>query len=376
MTDNREIITGSLISYFSNKVKTYGGINLAQGIPGFDPPKELIEILSSEINSKCHQYAPGPGNLQLREEILKMYPKKSNDTSLFITNGATEAISLVYTYLNRIINNKLNALAFSPAYESYIHLPKIFNNNLITIPTEKDSYLDEVNFDKTVQENNINLIFLASPGNPYGRIIPEKEFRFLCEYCNNNKVYLIIDAVYKDLYINEKPYYPIENISEYIFYINSFSKKFSITGWRIGYFFCNQKHHDEISYIHDYIGLSSPAPLQQALAKYLNTCNYTDYVNKIKKIIIENMTICTNELNENGFTCNNVDGGYFVWAKLPDKYSNGLDFGLNLYNEYKTAIIPGQHFGEEWKDYIRINVAREKSELEQGIKNIINFVTQ
>ncbi|PLX08791.1 MAG: hypothetical protein C0596_05685 [Marinilabiliales bacterium] len=220
----------------------------------------------------------------------------------------------------------------------------------------------------------MNLIFLASPGNPYGRILPEDEFKFLLDFCNTNEIYLIIDAVYKDLYVDTKPYYPTDAISEYIFYTNSFSKKFSITGWRIGYFFCHNSHHDDISYIHDYIGLSSPSPLQQALAIYLKTCNYSKYISNIKRIILNNINLCMDSLNKNGFECTNVDGGYFVWAKLPEKYTDGLDFGLKLYENFKTAIIPGQHFGEEWKQYIRINVARDEKELRKGVENIITMV--
>ena len=86
------------------------------------------------------------------------------------------------------------------------------------------------------------------------------------------------------------------------------------------------------------------------------------------------MNFCINNLNDKGFVCSNVDGGYFVWAKLPDKFPDGLKFGLDLYEKCRTAIIPGQHFGDEWKNYIRINVARDKTELEQGINSIIDYV--
>lgn len=374
MSQNEEIITGSLISFFSNKVKKHGGINLAQGIPGFEPPKELLDILSKTIYTNCHQYAPGLGNIKLREEILRLYSNISSNTELFVTNGATEAISLIYTYLNKILDGKINSLSFSPAYESYIHLPQIFENNSYSIPTGENDYLDIDLINKIIQEKDINVIFLASPGNPYGRIIPEKEFKVLCDICNRENIYLIIDAVYKDLYLKEKPYYPTENISEYIFYINSFSKKFSITGWRIGYFLCNKIHIERLSYIHDYIGLSSPAPLQEALAKYLAAGNYNRYIDNLKEIIIDNIASTSRNLEKVGFSCKSVDGGYFVWAKLPKGFKDGLDFGLKLYELKKTAIIPGQHFGDDFNKYIRINVARPKKELQEGINRIIEMV--
>lgn len=372
--DKYSKINGSLISHFSNLVKQFGGINLAQGIPGFQPPIELLNQLSKLASSNCHQYAPGLGNSKLREQILRNYPNLSSSTDLFITNGATEAISLIYTYLESFLKKDLKVLTFSPAYESYIHLPNIFGNSLTTIPVSDEYYFEKEKLIDHIHTNKIKLIFLASPGNPFGKIATKQEIQELVSICNKENVYLIIDAVYSELYFGkEKPYYPTENISEYIFYVNSYSKKLSITGWRIGYFLANNKHFKQISYIHDYIGLSSPAPLQEAVANYLAEEDSSIYVAKLLSIMQENLEKSTQKLVNNGFDCPRIDGGYFIWAKLPNTWTNSLEFGVDLYDKYKTAIIPGRHFGAEWDNYIRINIAREKQELEQGIENIIEF---
>ncbi len=372
--DNKTKISGSLISYFSNLVKQYGGINLAQGIPGFQPPVELTNHLSEVLSTNCHQYAPGLGNNKLREQILLNYPNLEPTTDLFVTNGATEAISLIYTYLESMLKKELNVLTFSPAYESYLHLPKIFGNNLSTIPVSNNSYFEKSELLKVIQDKNIKLIFLASPGNPFGKIATKKEIEDLVSICNQENVYLIIDAVYSDLYFGEeKPFYPTKSISAYIFYVNSYSKKLSITGWRIGYFFANNKHFKQLSYIHDYIGLSSPAPLQEAVANYLANENSDKYIDILKNIMKENLIKSSQRLVNQGFECPRIDGGYFIWAKMPNSWNNSLEFGISLYDNYKTAIIPGRHFGAEWDNYIRINIAREKQELDQGIDNIIKF---
>jgi len=120
---------GSLISYFSNKVKLNGGINLAQGLPGFQPPLKLQQKLSEiSLRNDIHQYAPGIGNFKLIELIQQYYkkydPTLTND-SILITQGATEAITLVYLY-HKQKYGKLNVLGFDPVYESYNNLPKNF----------------------------------------------------------------------------------------------------------------------------------------------------------------------------------------------------------------------------------------------------------
>ncbi len=368
-------IKGSLISYFSNLVKNNGGINLAQGIPGFSPPDELMQCLSKISLSSCHQYAPGTGNSDLLTFLGKHYCIDNSGSKILITNGATEAISLIYNYLMSFIDkDSFNVAAFSPAYESYIHLPRIFKHKLYTYKVDDKTYFDDNDFKSFFETNNIKVLFIASPGNPFGKNISKEKLDFIINLAEKNNAYVILDAVYSELYFGEeKPYYPVKELSPNVFYVNSFSKKFSITGWRIGYFLMNNMHYEKMCYTHDYIGLCAPAPLQQALAEYLLKETYSAYVANIKNTISSNYLKAVKELTNNGFYCPKTDGGYFVWCRLPGDFSDSLSFGLKLYDKLKTAIIPGQHFGEEWNNYIRINIARQPEELELGLKNIISF---
>lgn len=361
-------ISGSLISYFSNLVKINGGINLAQGIPSFNPPAELIERKKKLSNAKYHQYAPGAGNLLLRNFIDKTYNINKNNNGFIVTNGATEALSLTYTYLAANKQN-FNTAAFSPAYESYIHLPKIFGNKFFSIDIDDDVYFDEAILKNFIIDNSIKLFFVASPGNPYGKSIPEKKLKFLIELSEKLDFYLIIDAVYRDIFFTDNPpYIPQGTLNQNIFYINSFSKKFSITGWRIGYVIMNSLHLEKFSYTHDYIGLCAPSLLQQALGEYLSENNFDNYIKNIKETLSSNFNEVSKILKDSEFYVPNHDGGYFIWCKIPDFVKiNSLDFGLKLYENYKTAIIPGRHFGIQWDNYIRINLARDYNELNEGI---------
>ena len=367
-------ITGSLISYFSNMVKLNGGTNLAQGIPGFRPPEKLLEIFARILKKDIHQYAPGCGNKKLLEHLDAKYSNRPSTARIFISSGATEAVSLIYTYLQGNKGKDFNAMSFSPAYESYIHLPQIFGNNFFTYPTDPDIYFDNADFRKFFVDNKINVIFVASPGNPYGKTLSREKLNYLIDLCEEFGSYLIIDSVYCELYFNnEPPYYPIERISPNVFYVNSFSKRFSITGWRVGYFIFDESHFDKISYIHDYIGLSSAAPQQQAIAEFLDTDESRTYITELRSKILSNLEIGNERLQKAGFVCPQNDGGYFIWAKVPEPWNDSLRFGLALYENIRTAVIPGVHFGKEWNQYIRINIAREEDEFVRGIENLIEF---
>ena len=374
MYADKESISGSLISYFSSLVKTYGGINLAQGIPGFQPPDKLIKILATIKDQNIHQYAPGTGKLELLASLRSKYDGLYNqDTSDFmIVNGATEAISLIYTYIFRMCDNKMNVLYFTPAYESYINLPKIFGNKSFEIKLNNNEEPDIETIEETIIEKDIKLFFISSPGNPWGKIITKDKLEQIISICIKNKCYLIVDAVYNEIYYTkEKPQYPLKLLNDYVFYVNSFSKLFSITGWRIGYFLFSKNHFNKISRIHDYIGLSSPSILQSAIAEFMTDKDAVEeYVTILREAIAKNFITASASLNKYGFTVPGHEGGFFVWAKCPPKIEDSLDFAIKLYNNTKTAIIPGFHFGSGWNKYIRINIALPEESLKKGLHNI------
>jgi len=365
----------SLISIMSSKVKDHGGINLAQGIPGFEPPIQLLDILSKLVHNEIHQYAPASGNLQLVKSILEKYSTFATfqPENLLITNGATEAISLIYTYLNRK-HKKLTVLGFDPVYETYSNLPKIFGDEFIAFALNDNLVVDFEQLEKKVIAQKVNLIFINTPGNPLGKIWTKQEFEKLLNIIHKYNVYLIIDAVYREIYFKSEAYIPFEYFSENIFYVNSFSKLFSITGWRLGYFFMHTSHSHQIRSIHDYIGLCANSVMQQAVYEYVNMSDFgRNYVEKMREKIANSYNLLYESLLEFGFTAPRVEGGYFIWAKLPETYTNGYDFAMELYDKEQVAVVPGEHFSSQGKAHIRINIARNLPEIYKSIAAFKHF---
>ncbi len=364
---------GSLISFMSNKVKTHGGINFAQGIPGFQPPEELIKKLSEVAHEDVHQYAPGPGNLKLRKLILDHYKEQElTESQLLVTQGATEALSLIFQYLKNLIGKDFTALAFDPVYESYRHLPRIMGVPFVEYSQEN---FDMAEFESFVKAQNVGVIFINSPGNPYGSVFSQQQMDKMKQLCENYNIYMVIDAVYRDLWFDQPPYYPIENLSPNIFYVNSFSKMLSVTGWRIGYLVCNEKHTNALRDIHDYIGLCVNAPLQEALAQYLEENDYGSlYVSNLREQLQKNYHAMNKALTNLGFCTAEASGGYYVWTKLPGS-KDGFQFAMQLYDQVKVAVIPGIHFSKSGDKFVRFNIARPGDELNEGINRIKNFFT-
>lgn len=190
MQDKYQKPTGSYIGFMSNKVKTHGGINFAQGIPGYNPPKELTVILSKIAGENLHQYAPGNGNNELLDLLLNKYQEvypclagrqAFTRDDFLILQGATEALSLLYIYFKKIITEPFAALAFDPVYESYKYLPGIFNTDFVSFSFEKDFSINFKKLENTISENKVKVIFLGSPGNPFGKIWTKQEINSLLE---------------------------------------------------------------------------------------------------------------------------------------------------------------------------------------------------
>lgn len=363
----------SWISYFSNLVKGNGGINLAQGIPGFQPPKTLLNELQKDSTKAVHQYAPGLGNHKLRTHIATEFQHKiTSDFEFMITLGGTEAIQLLYLYLHKK-HKRLRAAAFSPVYESYMHLPRIYGDQFKSIPIETPDL--QTRLADFFTEYQPQIFFVNTPGNPYGKALSKATFDLLQTLCNQHNCNLIIDAVYDVFHFGESPYYPFANFSKNTFYVNSFSKRYSITGWRLGFFFAHHSHFNEIKDIHDYTGLSCPSVLQESLANFLSIPNKaSDYVESIRLQLQENYQHSAKRLISIGFFIPEIHGGYYIWTKLPENNADGLSFAKSLYAKHKTAVIPGVHFGEAYSEYIRINIAREPEELNAGIDAICKSI--
>jgi len=377
-TDKYTIPKGSLISFFSNKVKQFGGINLAQGIPGYSPPKELLAILSNiALNKNIHQYAPGNGNANLVNKIEEVYKSELNLTNenILVVQGATEAGSLIYTYLKSIFKSSFATMAFLPVYEMYNNIPQIFGDNFIGQSFLPDGSIDFENFENNIVTNNVRLLFLSSPGNPWGRVFSKEEILTIVELSHKHSFYIIFDAVYRDYSYNKSIYIPNALENNKFFYVNSFSKKISITGWRVGYIICNNEHMKRIRAIHDYTGLCVGSVQQEAIAEYFNKHNFgNEYIKNKKEMLISAYNYAVPKLIKAGFTVPESNGGYFIWTQLPPTLNDGFKFGIDLYEQENTAIIPGIHFSPNAKNYIRINIAREKDELERGINAILSFI--
>ena len=378
MAQKKTIASESWISKMSNMVKSGGGINLAQGIPGFDTPEQLLHILRDMSLEPVHQYPPGNGQDKLLKQICNSYSGDHNVSTdeVLVVQGATEGVSLVFTYMNNRFGNEWSSIAFDPVYETYNELPKIFNKPLIKIPFHQDGVIDRDFFEKKLETENVKMVFVNSPGNPFGKVWNEEEFEWIFGLAEKFDFYILMDAVYKDLYYgDEPPFIPLSINRKRIFYVDSYSKMLSITGWRVGYLITDAGIMKNIRAIHDYTGLCAPSILQYSISEYLANSDYAkEYTSSIRMKLNANYYYAKLLLEGFGFSVAKAGGGYFIWCELPNKELTGAEFAIELYEKQKVGVVPGIHFSEDATYWIRINIAREKKELAEALNRIQKFL--
>lgn len=361
----------------SNLVKEKGGINCAQGIPGFDPPEELIQELVSAAKTPVHQYPAGMGNPKLREHIASGLCGNCGlgTENILVTNGATEAISLIYLYLRQKKQETFTVMSFDPVYESYSNLPRIYGDRFLCEYPDETGSFDFDSVGKRIKDEKVDLVFLCSPGNPLGKIWKKEEITALYEICRSCGAKLVFDAVYSDLYFGEKPYLPFELVGETLFLVSAFSKMLSITGWRVGYIAASAQHIGNIAKIHDYTGLCTPSILQAAIAGYLGKNDYgRDYLASLRGKVRDSFAAMHFALEKSGFSMPSIDGGYFIWAKIPERFSDGFNFAMDLYESRKVGTVPGIHFSERGSRFIRVSIAKPVEEIAEAASRIADFV--
>ncbi len=377
-TGNNKRPERSLISYFSSKANRSGGINLAQGRPGFSPPKELIKILlENSANRDLHQYAPGNGDGELLSIIPELHSEleQLSKEKILITQGATEAIFLAFYYLSGFIHKERSVLSFDPPYESYSQLASITGRTFEYFSPGDSMNLDKDALENVLKKKNTGIILIASPGNPQGRIWEKDDLEFLIEISEKLDIFIIFDNVYRDIYFKNPSFNPLRSGNGRIFYINSFSKMLSITGWRIGYLIADENHMKKIKNIHDYTGLSANYLNQRSIAQYLRSYNLgKSYTEKIRSECRNNFYFLRKKLNLLNFDVSFADGGYFLWAQIPSGFKDAFIFAEDLFDSVNTAVVPGENFSPNFEKHIRINIATEIWIIEEGYRRIKRFI--
>ena len=346
-------------------------VHLEVGQPGTPAPKIARELLKSFMTKNPMGYTVALGLTDLRKKIAELYGLwyglDIDWNRIIITSGSSAGFVLAFTAL---FDNFAKVALANPGYPSYRQIMKALSIEPVLI-----NGTEENKFQPTIMDLlslNIKGLLIASPGNPTGCMIDREPLRELVDYCEEKKISFISDEIYHGIQYEKKAVSALE-VTDECYVVNSFSKFFSMTGWRVGWMVVPENHIRVVERLAQNLFICSPHVSQVAALEALS-CE--DELLHNLDIYRENRQIINDELLNVGLdNFAPPDGAFYFYVDISKHSSDSLSFCSDILEEVGVAITPGVDFDpERGKTTIRISYARSTEEITEGMKRISQFM--
>jgi len=347
-----EQFTESVIREMTRISDSLEGFNLSQGFPDFECSDAIKEAARNAISNDFNQYPVTFGEPELREAISRKAAWYNNincnpETDITVTCGATEAM---IASLKAIINPGDEIIIFEPFYENYgpdAILSGAKPRYVKLHPPDWNYDPDELNI---IFNDKTKAIIINTPNNPTGKVFSENEMKEIANLCLKYDSYAITDEIYEHILYDDNIHISLaslDGMKDRTITINSISKTYSVTGWRIGWSIASEEITSRIRKVHDFLTVGAPTPFQIAAVSALNfPVNY--YKNLQSRYNIAR-GILYNALKATGFLPFLPQGSYYIIADYSELKTiidseNDFEFSKNLIYKTKIATVPGSSF--------------------------------
>ena len=375
LSDRTANFTDSVIRRMTRIANRYGAVNLSQGFPDFDPPREITDRLSEVAKSGPHQYALTWGAKNFREALAKKYEHFSGinivpESEIVVTCGSTEAMMAA---MMSITNPKDKVVIFSPFYENYGADTILSGAEPIYVPLVPP----EFNFDREVLEEafrqGAKALILCNPSNPCGKVFTYDELMIIAELAKKYDAYVITDEVYEHIvYEPNRHIYmaSLPGMRERTIVCNSLSKTYSITGWRLGYVIANKKITDRVKKVHDFPTVGAAAPLMEAAVTGLLFDD--SYYDELKAHYTHMKELFVGGLKSLGLRFTEPQGAYYVLVDVSEfGVKDDVRFCEWMAEYVGVAAVPGSSFfKEDVHNLIRFHYAKKDDTLIEALKRL------
>ena len=381
LSKRTETFTDSVIRRMTRIANQYDAINLSQGFPDFDPPKEILNRLEQVAHEDFNQYAITWGAQNFRDALAKKQSKYmdldlDSNKNIVVTCGSTEAMMAA---MMSVCDPNDKVIVFSPFYENYGADTILCGADPIYVPLHPPVF----NFDKEELENafkqNPKALILCNPSNPCGKVFSKEELEYIASLAIKYDTYVITDEVYEHIvYAPYKHTYfaSLPGMFERTISCSSLSKTYSITGWRLGYCIAPENIIEQIKKVHDFLTVGAAAPLQEAAVVGLEFKD--DYYDELQKLYTHKKDLFINGLKKLNIPHTKPQGAYYVMVDISEfGYDSDLDFCVDLIKNVGVAAVPGSSFfKEEENRYIRFHFAKKDETLLAALDRLKDMRTK
>ena len=340
--------TESVIREMTRLALNRGAVNLAQGFPDFPAAASLKRAAADAIAADINQYAITWGAKPFRDAIAGKYRRWYGlefdpEREITVCCGATEGM---IASLLAVLDPDDEVVLFEPFYENYNPDTQLCGASVryVTLhPPAWDFDPDEL---RAAFTNRTKAIILNSPNNPTGKVFTREELEFIGRLCQEFDALAITDEIYEHILYDGAVHIPILSLPgmrERSILVNSMSKTYSVTGWRVGWVLAPPDLTDSIRKVHDFLTVGAAAPLQQAGVMALGLGE--DYYAALAKQYAARRQHLVSALTETGFRCFLPRGAYYVMTDVASfGFKNDVEFVRYLIENIRIAAVPGSSF--------------------------------
>jgi aspartate/methionine/tyrosine aminotransferase len=377
-SDKASHFTESVIREMSRIAAAHKAVNLAQGFPDFPAPQEIKNAAVKAVLENHNQYAITWGTKPLRDSIVWKIKRDYNvdldpEKQITVCCGSTEG--MIATLL-ATVNPGDEVIIFEPFYENY--------GPDVILCGAKPKYIKlkppEFTFDAKELEaafsERTRAIIINTPNNPTGKVFSREELELIARLCSQYDALAITDEIYEHiLYDGAKhiPIWTLPGMADRSVAINSISKTFSVTGWRIGFVTASPEITASVRKVHDFLTVGAAAPLQTAAAEAMRFG--LEYYQELAAFYAERRDYLLEELQKVGFKCIRPSGAYYIMADItPFGYDDDIAFTKYLAEKIGVAVVPGSSFyspgSTEGQKLIRFCFCKELSTLKAAVERL------
>jgi aminotransferase len=354
-------------------------INLGVGEPNFDTPAYIKEAAKKAIDENFTHYVANAGILELRQVIADKCNRELDlnytAENVMVSVGAMEAIILT---LITIINPGDEVIVTNPCYPNYLGQIMMVGGKVVSVPIyeENEFKLKPEDLEKAITSKT-KAIFLNSPSNPVGAVLDKEDIEALAEVVQKHNLIVISDEVYEKILFDGHTHFSMSQIPEIkdkVVIINSCSKTYAMTGWRIGYAVVGDK--DIISRMPKLQeGLTSCVSsfIQKAAIEAIN--GPQDAVKQMVADYMRRRDILIDGINAiPGIKCMKSPGSFYAFPNIKVFGKTSFDFAVELLKEAGVVGVPGSAFGSMGEGYLRFSFANSDENLRKAIRRIAEHV--
>jgi aminotransferase len=366
--------TESVIREMTREAMKYGAVNLGQGFPDFAAPEDIKQKAMEAIAADHNQYAITWGVKSFRDAIARKTKwfldlDVDAETEITVTCGSTEGM---IAGMMGCVDAGEEVVVFEPFYENYAPDAILSDAKPVHVPlyqTASGWHFERDELRAAFNERT-KAIIICNPNNPTGKVFSREELEFIADLCKEFDAICFTDEIYEHIIYDERQkakgkrqnelsenklttdHRPptthismaqIDGMRERTVVVNSLSKTYSVTGWRVGYVIAPPDITSAIRKVHDFLTVGAANPLQHAGAYALSLPE--SYYIELQKEYQSKRDYIVPILQENGFKCEMPQGAYYVMTDISDfKFENDVEFTKFLIREIGVAVVPGSSF--------------------------------